>query len=399
MNANSWQRFGVLTPYHDRPQVPGVWADLPSDCAVDQVMLLHRHGSRGPGGERVLIEKLAKTLDNATLPHNLPKNLRFLKDGYHSDLVPEELTLMGRKQLFDHGVEFALQYPTLFTDTFLSSTVQRVIESAEYFKLGFGQDAEIITIDELDLPVNWILPFDSCPKFNSTVFKKTSTEWAKKYIPPITERLNRLLPGVGLSDDDVQGALYACPYEIAAHGASSWCGVFLREELRSFDYQSDLQMDNWGGHISRNDLGPVLGSVYVNKLIERFTNATGDAQELYLEFGHDISFLVALAAMNLNKDKVPLTPDHIRSPRKFRSSDQTPFAARMIWERFSCKKSFKGPQIRLLLNGATYPLPMCQNSLRDRKFGTCSLAEFVKANSYSTNIHFHDKTWNASCEF
>lgn len=51
-------------------------------------------------------EKLAKTLDNATLPHNLPKNLRFLEDGYHSDLVPEELTLMGRKQLFDHGVEY-----------------------------------------------------------------------------------------------------------------------------------------------------------------------------------------------------------------------------------------------------------------------------------------------------
>jgi len=36
-----------------------------------------------------------------------------------------------------------------------------------------------------------------------------------------------------------------------------------------FRYQYDLLMDSWGGHISRNDLGPVLGSVYVNKLIER----------------------------------------------------------------------------------------------------------------------------------
>ena len=61
-------------------------------------------------------------------------------------------------------------------------------------------------------------------------------------------------------------------------------------------------------------------------------------------------------------------------------------------------RSFKGPQIRLLLNSATYPLHMCQKSFKDKKYGTCSLEEFVKANSYSTNVHFHDKTWNASCE-
>ena len=61
--------------------------------------------------------------------------------------------------------------------------------------------------------------------------------------------------------------------------------------------------------------------------------------------------------------------------------------------------SFKGPQIRLLLNSATYPLTICEKSLKDRRHGTCSLDEFVKANSYSMNIRFHDKTWNASCEF
>lgn len=83
----------------------------------------------------------------------------------------------------------------MFTDTFLSSTVQRVIESAEYFKLGFGQDAEIITIDELDLPVNWILPFDSCPKFNSTVFKKVSTIVIRYYLCFATRRIRPLQSG------------------------------------------------------------------------------------------------------------------------------------------------------------------------------------------------------------
>ncbi|KAG0707769.1 hypothetical protein DFH29DRAFT_895264, partial [Suillus ampliporus] len=36
--------------------------------------------------------------------------------------------------------------------------------------------------------------------------------------------------------------------------------------------------------------------------------------------------------------------------RKFRTSYQTPFAANMIWESFTCDESFDGPQIRLVLN-------------------------------------------------
>jgi len=59
--------------------------------------------------------------------------------------------------------------------------------------------------------------------------------------------------------------------------------------------------------------------------------------------------------------------------------------------------SFDGPQIRLLLNSATYPLTICQKSFKDKKYGTCSLDEFVKANTFSTNIHFKDVTWNAFC--
>ncbi|KAL4067171.1 histidine phosphatase superfamily [Scleroderma yunnanense] len=395
LNANCRQRFATLSPYHDRPHIPGISADLPSDCTVDQVMMLHRHGSRGPAGEQSYIGKLVQKLDNATLPKHLPRNLRFLKDGYQSDLVPEALTVIGREQLFDHGVQFSLEYPTFSTDVFLSSTVQRVIDSAQYFRLGLGQDAKIVTVDELGLPVNWILPWESCPNFKPDVNKVG--EWVKKYVPPITKRLNHLLRGVDLTNDDVQGALFACPYDLAAHDESPWCGVFLPHELRGLEYQYDLMMDILSGHISRNDTGPLLGSVYVNKLIERFTNATGDAKELYLEFGHDTSILLALAALNLNKDKIPLTPDHIRFPRKFRTSDQSPFATRMVWERFTCTKSFDGPQIRLLLNSATYPLAMCQKSLRDRRFGTCSLDEFVAANSYSTSIHYGDATWNASC--
>ncbi|KAG6333295.1 hypothetical protein ID866_5791 [Astraeus odoratus] len=396
--ANNLNRLATLSPYHDRTKPPGVRADLPADCAVDQVILLHRHGSRGPAGEQGYIDELVETLGNASIPHHLPPNLRFLKDGYKSDLVPEALTVIGRQQLFDHGVQFALQYPTFSTNTFLATDVERVIESAHYFGRGLlGHGVEVVTVNELGLPVNWLRPWDACPKYNPVDVLAHVAEWQNTYIPPITHRLNVRLPGVGLSDNDTRGALLACPYDLAAHDKSPWCGAFYPHELRGLEYEYDLMMDGLTGYISRNDTGPIIGSVYVNKLIERLTNATGDAQELYLEFAHDTTVLYALSAMSLNKDKVPLPSDHILFPRKFQTSQQAPFAARMIWERFSCKKSFDGPQVRLLLNGETFPLSICQKSLKDKKYGTCSVSEFVEANTFSTNIHYGDETWNAAC--
>ena len=60
--------------------------------------------------------------------------------------------------------------------------------------------------------------------------------------------------------------------------------------------------------------------------------------------------------------------------------------------------SFKGPQVRLLLNGATFPLFICEKSLKDRTYGTCSLNDFVRANRYSTNIQYKSESWNTTCE-
>ncbi|KAI6096754.1 phosphoglycerate mutase-like protein [Pisolithus sp. B1] len=368
--VDRWSKFRVLTPYHDRPYVHGVRADLPADCTVDQLVLLHRHGSRGPEGEDVYINKL-------------------------SNLVPKNLTIIGRQQLFDNGVEFALHYPGFLTDFVLSSTTQRVIDSASYFTQGmFGRNVDIVTVDKLELPVNWILPWESCPKFSPWVeLEAERAKWAKKYIPLVGQRLSALLPGTELSDEDIRGALNACPYVLAPHNVSPWCGVFEPHELAAFDYESDLISDGISGTVS----SAVPGGDVVELLRYSFSNTTGDAQELYLEFGHGVTILLVLSAMNLNKDVIPLTPEYIPPNRKFRGSEQSPFAARMIWEKFTCKNSFQGPQVRLLLNGETYPLTPCQKSLKDVRFGTCSLSEFVKANVFSTNIRYGDETWNAAC--
>ncbi|KIJ69292.1 hypothetical protein HYDPIDRAFT_145178 [Hydnomerulius pinastri MD-312] len=405
VHHNDLSNLATLSPYHDGPHVPGVSVDLPGDCKVDQVMLLHRHGSRGPETEQQYVLELVDRLDKARdviQDAHLPPNLQFLKKGYEYNLVPQELTIIGRQQLFDHGVEFALRYPEFSTDTVISSPVQRVVDSSLYFGQGyFGLEAgnvTFLTVNDLDDPVSWITPWKFCPKYTEDGYHKTAAVWASEYVPPITRRLNELLPGVGLSVDDARGALYACPFDLAARNASPWCEVFSQHELRQLEYEYDVLMDGVSGHASSGDPGPVLGSFYINKLIERFTNASGDAKPLYLEFGHDTSILLPLSTMGLNKDTSPLSPHRMPAHRTFRTSEQTPFAANMIWERFSCQKSFEGPHIRLLLNGVTYPLTTCEKSGKDRRFGTCALSEFVKANAYSATVSFRSEIWNTTCE-
>ena len=59
--------------------------------------------------------------------------------------------------------------------------------------------------------------------------------------------------------------------------------------------------------------------------------------------------------------------------------------------------SFEGPQVRLVLNGATFPLSICEQSEEDREYGTCSLVEFVRANEYNLNVEYNSEMWNATC--
>ncbi|KAF8136585.1 phosphoglycerate mutase-like protein [Boletus edulis] len=403
--SEDYKNLATVSPYHDAPNVPGVSVDLPDDCTVDQVIMLHRHGSRGPMSEQNFILGLVETLDNArdiirSTP--LPPNLQFLKQGYEYQLVPQELTIVGRRELFDHGVEFALRYPNLSTDVVVSSPIQRVMDSSYFFAQGFfGLKTENITfrtVTDLDDPVSWITPWKSCPKFSTHQPHQAASQWAAKYVPPIAQKLGRLVPGINISVNDTRGALYACPFDLATRNQSPWCNVFSTRELQNLEYEYDLLMDGVSGHASRGDIGPLLGAFYVKKLIERLTNGTRDTEPLYLEFGHDTSILLALSTMGLNKDYLPLNPDRVPVHRVFRTSQQTPFAASMVWERFTCKKSFEGPQVRLVLNGATFPLFICAKSKADKRYGTCSLDEFARANEYSTHVHYKDESWNTACD-
>jgi acid phosphatase len=67
------------------------------------------------------------------------------------------------------------------------------------------------------------------------------------------------------------------------------------------EYELDLLMRNAFGYGLPAPLGPTLGSVYFNVLVDRLTNATGNATDLYLEFGHDTTIDLFLTGAGLVK--------------------------------------------------------------------------------------------------
>ena len=66
-----------------------------------------------------------------------------------------------------------------------------------------------------------------------------------------------------------------------------------------YRYELDLLMDGAFGYNLPGNMGPTLGALYVNKLIERFTSTSPDTQPVYLEFGHDTTIDMALTALGL----------------------------------------------------------------------------------------------------
>lgn len=83
--------------------------------------------------------------------------------------------------------------------------------------------------------MSWITPMDTCPAWDYNYGGNATITWGAVYLPPITKRLNALLPGVGLVDADTHGALYACAYDLAAYGVSPWCDAFTSSEIGQFE--------------------------------------------------------------------------------------------------------------------------------------------------------------------
>lgn len=108
---------------------------------------------------------------------------------------------------------------------------------------------------------------------------------------------------MNLTTDDVHGALYACAYDTAAYGiaGSPWCPVFTSTEIEAFEYELDLLMDGAFGYNLPTPMGQMLGALFVDTLINRFTSKNGTTEPAYIEFGHDTTITLALTGLGLAK--------------------------------------------------------------------------------------------------
>lgn len=414
--------LGNLSPYFNAPIPSGLSLGVPSGCHVDQVSLIHRHGSRGPISSEIgYIRNLSYYLNNHTSllsspVSKPPQKLAFLAEtGWNANaLKQDDLTAVGRRELFEHGVQMKLDYPHHNTTLFLAGQQDRVVESAQWFAAGylgknFNTTAQLDLISESLGVKSYITPMETCKNWTYSSGGKPVAEWGSIYLPPIAAQLNAevksVWPGLNFTADNVHGMLWACAYDLATFGSvakSDWCGVFSNEQIKQFEYELDLLMRGAFGYGLPNNSGQVMGSLFVSNLTQRLTQPemfkepNGEQRTLFFDFGHDTTIDLILTTLGLAADKSYPVDGPINPKRNWRTSYQVPFAAQMEWRKVTCPGQKKGDMVQLHLNKAPFDLgALCESD----EFGGCDLEEFLGAEAVkkANAVQVGDAVWTAAC--
>lgn len=206
---------GAIGPYTDRESY-GINRDTPDGCAVDQVIMLMRHGERYPDAvtSQSFTAVLAK-LDAASTSWS--GDLAFLNNWEHfipdQGLVNQESFSGPYSGLLDamkRGSQYRSRYGHLWDGESIipifAGGYQRVIETARFFGMGFfgynysTHAAVNIISEDPSQGANTLTPV--CPKaqpFPTCYFiPRILPEFAVA-----TARLNRQTPGLALNSSDI----------------------------------------------------------------------------------------------------------------------------------------------------------------------------------------------------
>ncbi|KAI0125375.1 histidine phosphatase superfamily [Xylariales sp. AK1849] len=405
-----YKHLGNLSPYFVPSNTPSsLQTGTPPGCTVAKAFLVHRHGSRNPlSDEIVAVQNLSYYINNNTALFSqpqtqLPNDFSFLTEGWNSTFTTNDLSATGRQQLFDHGVALKLKYPGLYTDVVLAGDQDRVVESATWFMDGYygraaNSTATLNRIAEDEETISWITPTDTCANWSYSYGSTPVSQWGAVYLPPIAKRINSVLsesyPSVNFTAAHVHGMLYACAYGTAVYGVDSspWCPVFLPEEILNHEYEYDLLMRGAFGYGLPGDMGPVIGSLLVSNVTAFLQDESGP--NLSLNFGHDTTIDLGLTALGLAADSEYPPTGPVNATRGWRTANQVPFAASMLWRGLSCDG---GQRIQLLLNEANFDLS--PTGCAADEFGSCALDDFVGADlvDAALNVTHGDQRWEAAC--
>ncbi|EFQ36815.1 histidine acid phosphatase, partial [Colletotrichum graminicola M1.001] len=402
--------WGSMSPFFPVPSE--IDPTTPSRCKITFVQILERHGARNPnaGNTRTYKALIQRIQDVVT---HYSKGFEFIKT-YKYNFVPGQLTPFGQRECYDSGMSFYRRYEALAAknDPFIRAAGQdRVIESGEKWAQGFyhskkgnghepmneSQIKKLIHIIPQTEGFNNTLSKGGCPAFDkdyATLGKQAQAPWLKKFTQPIATRLNKMLPGAHLTDNDIVHLMQLCPVNTVVDGIhSQFCNLFTLEEWKDYDYYDTLA--RYYSFHAGNPLGPTQGVGYTNELIARLTRQpvvdhtstnstlTGDPNEfpldrnLYADFSHDSNMVSVYGALGLYNELHSLSKTRRMSTAEtggFTASWMVPFAGRMYVEKMKCDGTDE-EMVRVLVNDRVVPLSGCGAD----KLGRCKLGRFVES--------------------
>ncbi|KAJ5386378.1 acid phosphatase aph 3-phytase phyB [Penicillium cosmopolitanum] len=333
------KHYGGNGPYSERRSF-GISRDPPESCAVDQVIMIRRHGERYPSpalGEG--IEKTLAKLQSSGV-EEFKEDLSFYNDW--SYYVPNKCyynaetfsgPYAGLLDAYTHGTEYRDRYGHLLDEDsvvpFWGSGYGRVIATARKFGEGFfgynySTNAALNIISESEsMGANSLTP--SCDTDNDYTTCDNLTNLMPQFKVAAT-RLNSQNPGLSLNESDVYYLMSMASFELNTRAFSEWINVFIQDEWVSFGYVEDMNYYYCAGLTLLNE-GPEK------------------AAPLYLNFAHDTNITPILAALGV------LIPDEDLP------LDRVPF----------------GSFVRLVLNEAVLPFDKCTSG----PGYSCSLEDYA----------------------
>ncbi|QRV88869.1 histidine phosphatase family containing protein [Ceratobasidium sp. AG-Ba] len=407
-----------LGAYSARYVVPSrISTSVPSGCNVTMINILQRHGARYPtkGSGAEIITALTKT----KAARNISDPALKFASTFNYSYTAEQLVWFGRNQSYISGQIVAKKYAALGTSKFIrTASKERILESSRWWRQGFEGGVFDISIANLPLPdlilstINNTLAIETCDAAEALDPEPgdiASQKWISVFAPPITQRLNRLLPGANLNNNDTVSLMSLCGFDTAAKNgtASPWCSVFTKDEFKNYEYSVDLEKyysKSYGSAYARSE-----GVGWVNELLARLTdkpvrdntttNTTLDADiatfpigasapKIFADFSSDNNIAMILSATGILRDRVHLPPTGPIPPeRQFYVSKIVPFGGSTVVEKLTCSAKGAalgdGDYVRILVNDAVVPLDFPSCGVLGTDSGICSLKGFVESQKFA----------------
>lgn len=367
--------LGGAGPYIQNPGV-GISTDIPSQCSIEQIQLMSRHGERFPtknAGKRY--EAIMKKFTD--YPNKFEGELYFLNSYeyfvsdpkyYDQETSPSNSAspYAGTTNALRHGAAFRARYNSLYNESevipVFTSNNHRVWETSQYFIRGFlgGQyDTEkvdtVVLSEDLSMGANSLTPASACSAWNSDEHIDIINNYTTKYLEDIRDRLTKDNKGLNLTTDNIHELFGWCAYEINVKGSSPICDLFTQDELVQYEYSIDLTQYYEDG--PGNSVTKPIGSVLLNASLELLKDSS-NPNKIWLSFSHDTDWENFHSALGLFEPEEDLPSDYIPYPNIYVHSNIVPQGARVYTEKLKCGED---SYVRYIVNDAVIPIKACSS--------------------------------------